>query len=117
MGVLQDRLIGDGDQPRLSSSGTAVADVIGRLEAGELPVGLMGAGALAPADLVAALARNALGDNESLGLPLVQGKPRNPRLAQALSEPAWAGVFPSDASRSRLALAAGLLQVYDFWDA
>ncbi len=34
-----------------------------------------------------------------------------------LSEPAWAEVFPRAARRSRLAMAAGLLQVHDFWDA
>jgi hypothetical protein len=50
-------------------------------------------------------------------LPLAQAPPRRPRLARALSESAWVAVFPSAPSRSRLALAAGLLQVADFWDA
>ena len=117
MGLFQDRLVVDGDRQRLRSEGTAVPDLIARLEAGELPAALVRTGAMAPADVVAALASHALGGDDSLGLPLVQAKPRWPRLERALSEPAWVAVFPGVASRSRLTLSAGLLQVYDFWDA
>ncbi len=117
MGVLQDRLVMDGDRQRLRSEGSAVSDVIARLEAGEQPAALVRSGALVPADVVAAIAFDALGGDDSPGLPLVQAKPRLPRLERALSEPAWVAVFPGVASRLRLALAAGLLQVYDFWDA
>jgi hypothetical protein len=117
MGVLQDRLIVDGYQYRLRSDGRTVSDLIGRLSAGELPGAVIGTGAVTPADVIAALAHDALGGDDSPGLPLVQAKPRNPRLARALSEPVWAKVFPSAASRSRLTLAAGLLQISDFWDA
>jgi hypothetical protein len=117
MDVLQDRLIVDGAQHRLRSDGRAVPDLIGRLAAGELPGAVIGTGAVTPADVIAALAHDAMGGDDSPGLPLVQAEPRNPQLARALAEPAWAGVFPSAASRSRLALAAGLLQIYDFWDA
>jgi hypothetical protein len=117
MGVLQDRLIVDGSQYRLRSDGSAVSALIGRLESGELPGAMVGSGAVTPADVIAALAHDAMGADDSLGLPLVQAKPRSPRLARASSESAWAGVFPSATTGSRLALAAGLLQVYDFWDA
>ncbi|HZW32141.1 MAG TPA: hypothetical protein VFF52_15625 [Isosphaeraceae bacterium] len=117
MGVLGDRLIVDGVGYRLRSDGSAVADLIGRLESGELPGAIVATGAVTPADLIAALAHDALGDDAALGLPLVQAPPRRPRLARALSEPAWAAVFPGAASRSRRALAAGLLQLGDFWDA
>jgi hypothetical protein len=117
MGVLGDRLIIDGDRHRLRSEGSAASDIIARLDAGELPRAVIGSGALTPADVVAALALEALGGDDSSGLPLVQAKPRAPRLERALSEPAWAAVFPGAANRSRLALAAGLLQIYDFWDA
>jgi hypothetical protein len=72
---------------------------------------------MAPVDLVAALAAAALGDDSSLGPALVQQKPKHPKLARALAEPAVAAMFPSVAHPSRLALAAGLLQVHDFWDA
>jgi hypothetical protein len=117
MGLLRDRLIGDGARDRLRSDGSAVADLIGRLESGELPGAIVATGAVTPADLIAALAHDALGCDDAPGLPLVQAPPRRPRLARALSEPAWVPVFPSAASRSRLALAAGLLQIGDFWDA
>jgi hypothetical protein len=117
MGVFQDRLVVDGSRQRLRSEGSSVPDLITRLEAGELPAAMVRTGAMAPADVVAALAFDALGGDDSLGLPLVQAKPRSPRLLRVLSEPAWAAVFPGVANRSRLALAAGLLQVYDFWDA
>jgi len=117
MSVLGDRLIADGDRQRLRSEGSTVASIIARLGSGELPAAAIATGALAPADIVAALAFDALGDEPSLGLPIVQGAPRSPRLARALSEPAWAEVYPTASRRSRLAFAAGLLQIGDFWDA
>ncbi len=117
MATLGDRLILDGSRYRLRSDGRAVADLVGQLESGELPAAVVAPGAVTPADVVAALALEALGDEDSLGLPLVQGSPPRPRLARALAEPAWAEVFPRAARPSRLALAAGLLQVFDFWDA
>ena len=117
MGVLQDRLVVDAGRQRLRSEGSAVTDLITRLEAGDLPAAMVRTGAISPADVVAALAVDALGGDDSPGLPLVQAKPRSPRLERVLLEPAWVAVFPGVASRSRLTLAAGLLQVYDFWDA
>jgi hypothetical protein len=117
MGVLGDRLIMDRNRQRLKSEGSAVSEIIGRLDSGELPGAVIGSGALTAADIVAALAHDALGGEDSPGLPLVQSKPRSPRMERALSERAWAAVFPGAANRSRLALAAGLLQIYDFWDA
>src|SRR5262249_55541055 len=104
-------------QYRLRSDGSAISDIITRLEAGELPAAFIRTGAVTPADLIAAIAHHALGAAGSLGLPIRQAKPRVPGLARASSEPAWAGVFPATASPLRLALAAGLLQVHDFWDA
>jgi hypothetical protein len=117
MGTLGDRLISDGSRYRLKSDGRSVADLVDRLEAGELPAAVVAPGAVTPADVVAALAHEALGEEGSLGPPLVQGRPPRPRLARALSEPAWAELFPRAAGPSRLAMAAGLLQVFDFWDA
>src|SRR4051812_23573692 len=61
MGVLQHRLIVDGVQYRLRSDGSAVSDIIARLESGELPGAVVGTGAVTPADLIAALAHDALG--------------------------------------------------------
>ncbi len=117
MGVLGDRLIVDGMQYRLRSDGRTVPDLVARLESGELPAAVVAPGAVTPADVVAALAHDALGADDATGLPLVQGSPPRPQLRRVLSEPAWAEVFPRAARRSRLAMAAGLLQVFDFWDA
>ena len=75
------------------------------------------AGNGSPVDLIAALSRTALGADESLGPALVQAKPRQPAIFPTLTEPAWASIFPDASHRSRLALAAGLLQVHDFWEA
>jgi hypothetical protein len=117
MASFRERLVLKDGAPCLQSDGTTVADIVGRLESGETAGRLAAAAAMAPVDLVAALAHNALGDDDSLGPSLVQAKPRRPRLAQGLSEPSLAGLFPGAAHRLRLALAAGLLQVHDFWDA
>jgi hypothetical protein len=117
MGMLGDRLIVDGMQYRLRSDGRSVPDLIGRLESGERPAAVVAPGAVTPADVVAAMAHDALGADDALGLPLVQASPPRPRLERVLSEPAWADVFPRAARPSRLAMAAGLLQLFDFWDA
>jgi hypothetical protein len=115
MGILRDRLAIDQTGIRLSSGGLLLAEIIGRLEAGESLAGK--GGVLAPVDLIAVLSACALGDEQSLGPALAQEKPRQPRLAKALAEPALAAMYPSVPHAKRLALAAGLLQVHDFWDA
>ncbi len=99
----------------MGPAATPVSEIVARVEAGESLAGK--GGTMAPVDLIAALAAAALGDDGTLGPALVQGKPRHPRLARALSEPAVAGMFPSVAHPLRLAMAAGLLQVHDFWEA
>jgi hypothetical protein len=115
MGALRDRLVLGEGPLGLRSGGLTVREVIDRLEAGESLAGK--GGIMVPVDLIAALAAAALGDEQSLGPGLVQEKPRRPRLARALSEPAVAVMYPSVPHSKRLALAAGLLQVHDFWDA
>jgi hypothetical protein len=118
MGILRERLIlGDGGQSELRSNGARAAAVVARLAGGELPAGLIVPGGLAPADLIAALAITALGDDESMGLTLVQTPAPYPAIFKSLTEPVWAKVFPGAPHRSRLCLVAGLLQVHDFWDA
>jgi hypothetical protein len=116
MGMLRDRLVLADGRARLRSNETTVTEVVDRLAGLESPAKLIGAGGLVPADLVAALAQVALGDDESLGPPLVQSKPGMPALLRSISEPAWVAVFPGAPHRSRLCLAAGLLQIHDFWD-
>lgn len=117
MGVLADRLILDGAEYRLRSDGRAVRDLVGRLESGERPAAAIAPGAINAADVIAALALEALGPDGTLGPPLVQARPPRPRLERILLEPAWADVFPDAPRPARLALCAGLLQVFDFWDA
>jgi len=117
MGLLRDRLAVEQGQASLRSDRAAVSPIIGELEAGAAPGKLIGRGAREPVDLIAALAQSALGDDDSLGPGLVHEKPARPRLAHALSETALATLLPGGSHGARLALAAGLLQVHDFWDA
>jgi hypothetical protein len=115
--VLRDRLlVGDGPAS-LRSGGTLASTVVDRLAGDETPVKLIAPGGLTAADLVAALAQVALGNDDAIGLTLVQTRPRSPLLIRSLSEPAWVAVFPGAPHRARLCLAAGLLQIHDFWDA
>lgn len=103
---------------RAEARGGAVRDeVLDRLESGEAPVGVAAALGLEPDDLVAVLAVGALGVGGGDGPPLVHSEPGRPRLAASLSAPALSGLYPDATRPARLALAAGLLQVYDFWDA
>jgi hypothetical protein len=100
-----------------TGSGGPAGEVVGLLEAGEAPARVAEALGLGAADLIAALGHDALGEAGADGPPLVQASPRRPRLAGALQEEAWAPLLPGSSRPARLALAAGLLQVHDFWDA
>lgn len=117
MGALAERLILDGADYRLKSDGRAVRDLIGRLESGERPGAAIAPGPITAADVTAALALEALGPDGALGPTLVQARPPRPRLERILLEPAWAEVFPEAPRPARLAFCAGLLQIFDFWDA
>ena len=113
MGSLWERLDGVGGEAWLrGGSALPVAEIIGRLEAGESA----GISELAAADLLASLAFAALGGDDALGPALVQQAPPRPRLETALEEPAIAQLLPDSNRPARLALAAGLLQIHDFWD-
>jgi hypothetical protein len=113
MGSLWERLNGVGAEARLrGGSALLVAEIIGRLEAGESA----GTSELAAADLLASLAFAALGGDDALGPALIQQTPPRPRLKTALEEPAIAKLLPGASRPARLALAAGLLQIHDFWD-
>jgi len=113
MGSLWERLNGVGGEARLrGGSALTVAEIIGRLEAGESA----GISELAAADLLASLAFAALGGDDALGPALIQQAPPRPWLKTALEEPAVAKLLPGASRPARLALAAGLLQIHDFWD-
>jgi hypothetical protein len=106
MSSLWDRLAAIGGEP-------VAAEVVRRIEAGERMESL----GLAPADLIAALAFDALGGPESLGPMLVRRSPRRPRLGPVLKEESLARLVPGSGRPARLALASALLQIHDFWDA
>jgi hypothetical protein len=96
----------------------AGSDLLARLQAGEKPAEACRALGLGPGECVAALARAALGsDDPGDWPPLVQEAPHWPALAGSLGEEAIAGLYPQATRPARLALAAGLLQIHDFWDA
>ena len=86
-------------------------DLVAKLEAGEVPAGLD------PRDAVAAIAHAALGDGQSGGPGLVQGPTRSPRLVKSLTYESLSGLFPGSDRPEKLALAAGLLQMLDAWEA
>ena len=91
--------------------------VAARLAAGEHPPGVAASLAISPVGIVAAVARVGLGDDASLGPPLVRGRAVRPDLAAVLAHgPTLAELFPRSSRPARLALAAGLLQVLDSWD-
>ncbi|MBV8488646.1 MAG: hypothetical protein JO161_10240 [Planctomycetaceae bacterium] len=90
----------------------SAALIVRRLESGEALESL-GFSAL---EVITALGRIGLEGKDGLGPSLVQQPPTRPHLASALSEPALARLLTSSTRPARLALAAGLLQIYDFWD-
>ena len=95
----------------------ASPEVVGRIEAGEPLASVAAATGLDAVGLVAAIARAGLGDDGSDGPGLVRRSPAHPRLVKAVAEPALTEVLPHAAGPVRLALAAGLLQILDAWDA
>jgi hypothetical protein len=113
MPLLRDRLASGDGGARLRATNFTVAEIVGRLETGATPANLEAR----PVDLIAALAWSALGADGSLGPALAQTSPARPKLLPALSETALAPLFPGSALEARLAVAAGLLQIHDFWNA
>jgi hypothetical protein len=116
MRTLEDGLNGSSGDVTVGSAGLLASTLIDRLEAGETPAQVISDACLQPGDLLGAIAHDALGDHLSLGPALDQARPLRPKLKTAISEPAWAAVFPSASRAERLCLAAGLLQIHDFWD-
>ena len=102
------------DGPNLSASAVAVEAVIDRLEAGENAEAVRRSLGLHAADVVAAIAAAALGEED--GPPLVHAPPSRPRLVAAASGTNLAALFPEADRPSLLALESGLLQALDAWD-
>ena len=94
------------------------SDLLDLLKRGEALPAAASALRLDPAGAIAALAQAGLGDEDGASAPpLVQQPPPNPSLRPALEDDIWAGLLPRASRTSRLALAAGLLLIHDFWDA
>ena len=93
------------------------AEVVRRLDSGEGLDSTAKALALGVVDLIAAVARAGLGGEGAEGPGLVRSSPARPRLEKALSDGSLASLLPGPSRPPRLALAAGLLQVLDNWDA
>ena len=102
-------------EPAVGPQHTSVARLLAQLEAGATPAALEREESLAPTDLATALAAIALGDKERPGPHLVQARPTHPRLEPALHS--IANHLGAGSPIGRLVLAAGLLQIFDFWDA
>jgi hypothetical protein len=102
--------------PLVGVPGVAADAVVERLERGEPYEAVLKSFGLELGDILAALAVVALGDDDSLGPALIQTRPTRPGLHTVISEPALAAAGVRGDRASRLALAAGLLQVHDFWD-
>lgn len=102
------------DQLTASPSPSSIAH---RLESGASPSALCLEYNLTPSSLFAFIASIGLGDSNSPGPPLIQRRPPHPKLVASLHEHALSSLFPSAPRPSLLALAAGLYQVLDAWDA
>ena len=88
-----------------------------RVESGETLARLARELSLGSGETMLFVALVALGDGRvDLCPDLVSGKPRT-RETASLTEASVATLYPDMARPSRLALSAGLLQMYDFWDA
>jgi hypothetical protein len=117
MGNLWDRVGEQVGTLALRSRGIPLAEILGRLESSPEPARVARDLDFDAADLIAVLAHAALGEHETDGPALVQTEPRWPGLAAALDEATWRDLAPRSQRPARLALAAGLLQIHDFWDA
>jgi hypothetical protein len=111
------RLRSSAEGPSVGDPGVAASAVVERIEAGEPCAELLKSFHLELGDILAALSVVALGDDDSLGPPLIRTRPSRPGLLKAISEPGLAAAGVRGDRAARLALAAGLLQVHDFWDA
>jgi hypothetical protein len=100
----------------LRAGRVSVAEIIARLESGEPPARLASTSKIDAADIIAALAFGTLGADPE-GPSLAQSEPTRPGLARAVTDEAISELLPGTNRPARLALAAGLCQILDFWEA
>lgn len=117
MGGLWERVKIHGGVPVVGPDEVGLRAILERLDAGEEPAAVAEAFRLGAADLISALGHDALGDDGSNGLPLIRSRPRHPRRLAALEESGWGRLLPGSTRHARLALAAGLIQIHDAWEA
>ncbi len=116
MSRLFDRLNLEGSHPRVRDSESTIDDVVELIETSKTPLQVTTALGIEGTDLVAAFGYAALGGADSLGLPLIQDEPARPDIVDGLREASLAILYPRTPKPTRLALAAGLLQCFDFWE-
>jgi hypothetical protein len=114
---LWDRLDWGAGGPAVGTAGVGLEEIAGRLEAGESPAEIVATPGIDPADWLAAVAGIGLGPSDALGPTLIRSEPRSPALVAALGEQTLGTLWPEVARPDRLALAAGLLQIHDAWEA
>jgi hypothetical protein len=94
------------------------SELLDRLRAGDTPAQAGKGLNLTPHQVVEALVSTTLKPVDPACWPgLAQSRAPRPWLAPALGEEAWAEAFPRATRPACLALAAGLLQIHDFWNA
>jgi hypothetical protein len=115
--AIWEGLVKGGDEPAvLTTDGTKLSEVIGRLERYQEAKPVMRELGLDAAGMVGVMACAALGDGvRDVGPPLVRSHERYGYPA-AMREVSLTALFPSAPRPSLLALSAGLLQIHDFWD-
>jgi hypothetical protein len=118
MTSLWDHLACTGGEPRVRAkagvaAGMTVKEALRRLEAGERIDSL----GLSRDERLAVVAFAALNGPGTLGPSLVQAQPVHALLEPHLNEAAVGQLYPEASRAARLALAAGLLQIHDFWEA
>jgi hypothetical protein len=116
MRPLRSLLTWEGPEANLDSGKGPISGLVGQLDGGASPAAVIASVSLDPRELIAAIAADALGGDQSLGPALAQTAPKAPRLLPQLSEAAWTAVWPKSSRTSCLNLAAGLLLIHDFWD-
>ena len=92
-------------------------EVVSRaIDDGISPYDLIKRKQISPIELAAVLAVKGLENGDGLGLPLQTGLPINSQAKANLIPGFWSKQFPDFPETSILNLAAGLLQIYDFWE-
>ena len=117
MNPLWTRARFEADGPVVGHRGVPVASMIARLERGESWPDAAKALDIEPADAIAAVVADAMGDDSSLGLALIHEPPRRPLLQATTGGSAIQSLSKTAERAKALAFSAGFLQIQDFWDA